>query len=85
MKECGVFKPTESINNPMGLCQFYRMSPEKSNVLTGPKLAHCTCKIYRMVEIARGMGRQFTIVIFDGESISPTCLLRELHSHASLS
>ena len=24
MEEHGVFKPTESINNPMGLCQFYR-------------------------------------------------------------
>ena len=31
------------------------------------------------------MGCQFTIVIFDGESISPMCLLGELHSHASLS
>ena len=85
MKECGVFKPAEFINNPMGLCRFYRMSPKKSNVLTGPKSANCTRKIYRMVEIARGMGRQFTIIVFDGESISPTCLLGELHSHTSLS
>ena len=70
MKECGVFKPTEFVNNPMGLCQFYRMSPEKSNVLTGPKLADCTRKIYRMVEIARGMGHQFTIMSFLTESPS---------------
>ena len=84
MKERGVFKPAEIVNNPMGLCQFYRMSPEKSNVLTGLKLADCTHKIYRMVEIARGMGRQFTIIIFDGESVSPTCLLGELHSRTSL-
>ena len=69
----------------MGLCQFYRMSPKKSNVLTGPKSADCARKICRMVEIARGMGRQFTIVIFDGESVSPTCLLGKLHSRASLS
>ena len=84
MKECGVFKPTGFINNPMGLCRFYRMSPEKSNVLTGPKSADCIRKIYRMVEIARGMGRQLTIVVFDGESVSPTCLLGQLHSRASL-
>ena len=84
MNKHGVFKPTEFINNPMGLCRFYRTSPEKSNVLTRPKSANCTCKIYRMVEIARGMGRQFTIVIFNGKSISATCLLRELHSRASL-
>ena len=69
----------------MGLCQFYCTSPEKSNVLTGLKSADCARKIYRMVEIARGMGCQFTIVVFDGESISPTCLLGELHSRTSLS
>ena len=85
MKECGVFKPAEFVNNPMGLCQFYHTSPEKSNVLTGPKSADSTRKIYRMIEIARGMGRQFTILIFEGESVSPTCLLGELHSHTSLS
>ena len=84
MKECGVFKPVEFINNPMGLCQFYSTSPEKSNVLTGPKSADCARKICRMVDIARGMGCQFTIIIFNGESISPTCLLRKLHSHTSL-
>ena len=83
MKEHGVFKPTKFINKPMGLCQFYRTSPEKSNVLTGPKLADCACKIYRMIEITRGMGRQFTIVIFDGESVSPMCLLGQLHSCTS--
>ena len=85
MKERGVFKPDEFHNNPMGLCRFYRTSPEKSNVLTGPKSADCARKIYRMIEIARGMGRQFTIVVFDRESVSPTCLLGQLHSCTSLS
>ena len=85
MKECGVFKPAKFINNPMGLCRFYCMSPEKSNVLTGLKSVDCAHKIYRMVEIARGMGHQFTIIVFDGESVSPTCLLGELHSCAFLS
>ena len=75
----------ESINNPMGLCQFYRMSPEKSYVLIGPKLAKCAHRIYGMVEIAKRVGQQLTIVVFDSESVSPMCLLEELHSHVALS
>ena len=85
MEERGVFKPAESINNPMGLCQFYRMSPKKSNVLTGPKSAECACRIYGMVEIAKRVGWQLTVIVFDGESVSPVYLLRELHSCVALS
>ena len=85
MEEHGGFKPTESINNPMGLCRFYRMSPEKSNVLTGLKLAKCAHRIYGMVEVAKRVRWQLTVIIFDSESISPVCLLRELHSHVALS
>ena len=39
MEEHGVFKPLETIDNPMGLCRFYWTSSKKSNVLTGPKSA----------------------------------------------
>ena len=85
MEERGVFKPTESINNPMGLCQFYWTSPEKSNVLTGPKSAECARRIYGMVGIAKRVGQQLTVIVFEGESISPVCLLKELHSHLTLS
>ena len=80
-----VFKPAESINNPMGLCRFYQTSPEKSNVLTGPKSAECARRIYSLVEIAKRVGWQLTVIVFDGESVSPMCLLRELHSHLALS
>ena len=45
MEEHRVFKPTEFINNPMGLCQFYCMSPKKANVLVGPKLAKSAHRI----------------------------------------
>ena len=85
MEERGVFKPAESINNPMGLCWFYRTSPEKSNVLTGPKSAECARRIYSMVEIAKRVRRQLTVMVFDGESVSPICLLGELHSYLALS
>ena len=85
IEECRVFKPVESINNPMGLCQFYRTSPEKSNVLTGPKLAECAHRIYGIVEIAKRVEWQLTVMVLDGESVSPVCLLEELHSHMALS
>ena len=38
-----------------------------------------------MVEIAKRVGRQLTVIVFDGESVSPVCLLGELHSHMALS
>ena len=85
MEEHGVFKPAESINNPMGLCRFYRTSPKKANVLVGPKSAECAHRIPRLIEIAKRIGRQLTVVVFEGESISPWCLLGNLHSRLALS
>ena len=84
MEEHGVFKPVESINNPMGLCQFYHMSPEKANVLVGPKSAECAHKIRCLIEIAKRIGWQLTVVVFEGESVSPWCLLGDLHSCLAL-
>ena len=78
------FKPKESINNPMGLCQFYRTSPKKSNVHTGLKLDECARRIYGMVEIAKRVRQQLTVIVFDGESVSSVCLLGELHFHVAL-
>ena len=84
MEELGVFKPAESINNPMGFCQFYWISPEKSNVLTGPRSAECARRIYGLVEVAKRVGQQLTVIVFDGESVSPICLLGELHFRLAL-
>ena len=85
MEERGVFKPAESINNPRGLCQFYHTSPGKANVLVGPKSAASACRIHLLIEIAKGLGRQLTVVVFEGESVTPMCLLGELHSCTWLS
>ena len=85
MEERGVFKPAEAINNPMGLCRFYQMSTKKSNVLTGPKSTDCAHKIQGMVELAKGVGRPLTVVVFEGESVTPMCLLQELRSCLTLS
>ena len=85
MEELGVFKPAMSPNNPMGLCWFYHMSPKKANVLVGPKSAKCARRIRRLIEIAKRIGRQLTVVVLEGESVSPQCLLGELHSQLALS
>ena len=53
MEELGVFRMPVSTNNPMGLCQFYRTSPEKANVLMGLKSAECACTIHSLIEIAQ--------------------------------
>ena len=85
MEECGVFKPVETIDNPMGLCRFYRMSSKKSNVLTGPKSADCTCKIHDMIKLAKGVGWPLTVIVFEGETVTPLGLLQELHLRLTLS
>ena len=85
MEELGVFKMPVSTNNPMGLCQFYHMSPEKANILVGPKSAECARRIRGLIKIAKTMRRQLTVVVLQGESISPWCLLGELHSWLDLS
>ena len=69
----------------MGLCQFYRMNLKKSDVLTGLKLADCAHKIQGMVEMAKSVGRLLTVIVFEGESVTPMCLLQELHLHLPLS
>ena len=69
----------------MGLCRFYQMSSKKFNVLTGPKSADCTHKIHDMIKLAKGVGRPLTVVVFEGETVTPLGLLQELHSCLTLS
>ena len=85
MEKLRVFKPVVSTNNPMGLCQFYRTSPKKANVLVGQKLAECAHRIHHLIEIAKRIRQQLMVVVFKGESISPWCLLGKLHSWLALS
>ena len=85
MEELGVFRTLVSMNNPMGLCQFYLTSPEKANVLVGLKSAKCACRICGLIQIAKTMGQQLMVVVLKGESISPWCLLGKLHSQLALS
>ena len=85
MDEYRIFKPAEAINDPMGLCRFYRTSSKKSNVLIGPKSANCTRKIQDMVKLAKEVGWPLTVIVFEGEMVTHLGLLQELHSHFTLS
>ena len=85
MEEHRVFKPLETIDNPMGLCRFYQTSSKKSNVLTGPKSADSTRKIHDMIKLAKGVRWPLTVVVFEGEMVTPLGLFTELHSHLTLS
>ena len=85
LEERGVFKPLNTIDNPMGLCRFYRMSSKKCNVLTGPKFAESARKIKDMIKLAKEVRRPLTVVVFEGETVTPLGLLQELHSHLTLS
>ena len=80
MEKVKVFKPAEFTHNPKGLCQFYYTSPGKSNVLVGPRSAASACRLQCLLQKAQGLGRQLTVVVLEGESITPWCLLGELHS-----
>ena len=85
MEKLRMFKPAEFIHNPKGFCRFYHTSPRKSNVLVGPKSAESACRLQRLIQIAKGLGRQPTVVVFEGESVTTKCLLSELHSRMALS
>ena len=79
MEECGVFKPLDTIANPLGLCRFYQTDPQKSNVVTGPKSAAGTHRIKCLLELAKELGWPLTIVVFEGGTVTPLGLLQELH------
>ena len=85
MEEQGVFKPLDTIVNPLGLCRFYRTDPQKSNVITGLKSAASARWIKRLLELAKELGWPLTIMVFEGGTVALLGLLQELHSCMTLS
>ena len=85
MEERGVFKPLDTIVNPLGLCRFYHTDPQQSNIITSPKSAAGTCRIKHLLERAKVLGRPLTIVVFEGGNVTLLGLLQELHSQLTLS
>ena len=78
-----------SLRSPITIWEGYVGSttwvPGKANVWEGPKSAESARRIHCLIEIAKGLGRQLTVVVFEGECVSPSCLLSELHSRMALS
>ena len=85
MEEHGVFKSLDTIANPLGLCRFYWTNPQESNVVTGPKSAAGACRIKHLLELAKELGWPLTIVVFEGDTVTPLGILQELHSQLTLS
>ena len=79
MEERGVFKPLDTIANPLGLCRFYQTDPQKSNIVTGPKSAASAHRIKHLLELAKELGWPLMIVVFEGGTVTPLGLLQELH------
>ena len=84
MEERGVFKPLDTIANPLGLWRFYRTDPQKSNVITGPKSAASVRRIKCLLELAKELGWPLTIMVFEGGMVTPLGLLQELHLHLTV-
>ena len=80
MEERGVFKPLDTIANPLGLCRFYRTNPQKSNIITSLNSAVAACKIKHLLGRAKDLGWPLTIIIFEGSNVTSLGLLQELHS-----
>ena len=85
MEECRVFKPLDTIANPLGPCRFCQTDPEKSNVITGPKSAASTPRIKCLLGLAKELVRPLTFMVFEGGMVTPLGPLKELHSCLILS
>ena len=72
MEKLRMFKPAEFVHNPKGLCRFYHMSPGKSNVLVGLRSAESARRLHRLIQIAKGLGRQLTVVVLEGSLSLPS-------------
>ena len=85
MEECGVFKPLDTIVNPLGLCRFYWTDLKKSNDIMGLKSMASARKIHCLLVLAKELKQLLTIVVFEGGTVTPLGLLQELHSRLALS
>ena len=85
MEEHGVFKPLDTIVNPLGLCRFYQTNPQKSNVIMDLKSTASTHRIKCLLELAKELGWPLTIMVFKGGIVTLLGLLQELHSCLTLS
>ena len=85
MEECRVFKPLDTMANPLGLCRFYCTNPETLKSISAPKSPASICLVKHLLEKAKGHGWPYIIVIFEGGNMTMLRLLQELHLQFTLS
>ena len=61
MEECGVFKPLDTMANPLGLCQFYCTNPETLKSISPPKSLASIHRVKHLLEKAKGHGQPYII------------------------
>ena len=86
MEECRDFQACGGHKQPYGALQV--LSDELQEVQCAhwaEVCTNCARNIQGMVELAKGVRRPLTIIVFEGESVTPLCLLQELHSRLTLS
>ena len=53
-------------------------------MLVGLRSAASARRLHRLLQISQGLGQQLTVIVLEGESVTPRCLLGELHSRMAL-
>ena len=85
MEECRVFKPLDTMANPLGLCWFYRADPETAKSISALKHLVNVHRVKCLLEKAKGHGWPYIIVVFKGGNVTPLELFQELHVWFTLS
>ena len=62
MEERGVFKPLDSMANPLGLCQFYHTDPETVKSISAPKSLASVHRVKCLLEKAKELRQPYIIV-----------------------
>ena len=84
MKECGVFKPLQSMTNPLGLCRFYCVDSVNMSMFAPLKQLATTEHVKSLLLLAEMQWRPYIIVVFQGGTVTPLGLLQELHMQSAL-
>ena len=85
MEEHGMFKPLDTMANPLGLCRFYHADPETVKFISAPKPLASIHRVKCLLEKAKGHGWPYIIVVFEGGNVTLLGLLQELHLWFTLS
>ena len=85
MEECRIFKPVRVCKQSKRALSILPHKSREVQCIGGAEVSRVCSSASRLIQIAKGLGRQLTVVVFEGESVTPKCLLSELHSCMALS